>query len=77
VLLFLASSYIWGYLVWDTDTSPPFSMALWAFFVYVEVNSRSTEPSFLDLPLAAHCVGFPLLVVSISLRGMGMYCRAG
>lgn len=72
VLLFLASSYIWGYLVWDTDTSPPFSMALWAFFVYVEANSRSTEPSFLDRPLACHCVGFPLLVLSLSLRKIGV-----
>eukprot|EP00121_Abeoforma_whisleri_P009016 Awhi_evm1s8281 len=68
ILLLLAACFVWGYLVYDVASFfvPP--IVMWFVCVYVEVAYRHDMAlSIICKPLAAHCVGFPLLSIAFHL----------
>eukprot|EP01134_Creolimax_fragrantissima_P001313 CFRG1313T1 len=66
MLLYLASSYIWGYVVWDLTRRHLPAFIIWGVLVYIENYVRNQPSTILCRALAAHCIGFSLLIILAS-----------
>eukprot|EP00128_Syssomonas_multiformis_P014433 Colp12_sorted_trinity150504_noHs@22399 len=69
-LIFVASVYVWGYIVWDLVGFCLPAVAVWTIFVYFEIFFRPLSSSLFCRSLAAHSVGFPILLF---FRGLKNY----
>ncbi|KRX15354.1 Macoilin [Trichinella nelsoni] len=80
-VFFIASTYVWVQYVWhaaDRGICLP-TTTLWMIFLYVETSVRLKElktlPFTLDLcrPLAAHCIGYPVVTLGFDVKSYVSY----
>ncbi|CAG0916834.1 unnamed protein product [Notodromas monacha] len=80
-LFFVASTYVWVQLVWQTERGVCLpTICLWLLFIYIEASVRlrdfqKTLPFHLDLcrPFAAHCIGYPVVTLGFGVKSYVSY----
>jgi hypothetical protein len=80
-LFFVASTYVWVQLVWQTERGVCLpTVCLWLLFIYIEASVRLREfqknlPFHLDLcrPFAAHCIGYPVVTLGFGVKSYVSY----
>lgn len=69
-LFLAASSCVWFEVMRNTDHMLGYSaMALWMFFVYIEISYRlNSQLLNISRPFAAHCIGYPVVTISFLIK---------
>ncbi|KAL4232556.1 neuronal signal transduction [Mactra antiquata] len=70
-LFFAASTYVWVQYVWHTERGICLpTVSLWLLFVYIEASVRLRELKNFEFcrPLAAHCIGYPVVTLGFGFK---------
>ncbi|KAL5457272.1 hypothetical protein EMCRGX_G034519 [Ephydatia muelleri] len=69
-LFLAASSCVWFEVMRSTDHMSGYSsLALWMFFIYIEMSYRlNSQLLNISRPFAAHCIGYPVVTVSFLIK---------